>query len=274
MNGNLAREAAHLAHVLLVMHRDDDRAGAKEQQRLEEGVGEEMEDAERIAADAERDEHVAELRAGRIGDDALDVVLHEADGRREKGRRAADEGDEGERGGRLLEQRREPRHHEDAGGHHGRRVDQGGDGRRALHRVRQPGVEQELRRFAHRAHEQQEAGDRHRVQVGAEDVNRRMRKSRRGGENLVEADRTGQLENEEDAEQEAEVADAVDDEGLDRGGVGGGLLVPESDQQVRGEADAFPTEEHLQKIVGGDQRQHGEGKEREKGEEPRGFPIP
>ena len=34
------------------MHRMDDRAGAKEQQRLEEGVGEEMEHAERIAADA------------------------------------------------------------------------------------------------------------------------------------------------------------------------------------------------------------------------------
>ena len=93
--GNFLREAAHLAHVLLVMHGVDDRARAEEQQRLEEGMGEEMENAERIAADAEADEHVAELRTGRIGDDALDVVLHEADGRREKGRRAADDGDEG-----------------------------------------------------------------------------------------------------------------------------------------------------------------------------------
>ena len=39
---------------------------------------------DRIGADAERHEHVAELRAGRIGDDALDVVLHQADGRREE----------------------------------------------------------------------------------------------------------------------------------------------------------------------------------------------
>ena len=87
VNGNLSREPAHLPHVLLVMHRGDDRAGAEEQQRLEEGMREEMENAERIAADAEADEHVAELRTGRIGDDALDVVLHEADGRREEGRR-------------------------------------------------------------------------------------------------------------------------------------------------------------------------------------------
>ena len=39
----------------------------------------------------------------------------------------------------------------------------------------------------------------------------------------LEADRAGQPEDEEDAEREAEVADAVDDEGLDRRGVGRGL---------------------------------------------------
>jgi hypothetical protein len=53
----------------------------------------------------------------------------------------------------------------------------------------------------------------------------------------------------EDAQHEAEVADAVDDEGLDRGGIGRGLLVPEADQQVGREAHAFPAEEHLQEVV-------------------------
>ena len=57
----------------------------------------------------------------------------------------------------------------------------------------------------------------------------------------------GHHEDGEDAEREAEIADAVDDEGLDRGGVGLRLLVPEADQQVAREADAFPAEEQLRR---------------------------
>ena len=154
-------QAAHLAHVLLVGDGMDDRARAEEQQRLEEGVREQVEDRRAIGADAERHEHVAELRAGRIGDDALDVVLHEADGRREEGGDGADEGHDGQRRVRQLEQRRQARHHEHAGGHHGRGVDERRDRGRAFHGVRQPGVQQELRRLAHRAHEQQQADHGH-----------------------------------------------------------------------------------------------------------------
>ena len=82
-------------------------------------------------------------------------------------------------------------------------------------------------------------------------------------------DRAGQIEGEEDAEREAEVAHAVDDEGLDRGGVGRGPVVPEADQQVGHEADALPAEEQLHQIVGRHQHQHGEGEQRQIGEEPR-----
>ena len=45
VKGSTLRNAAHVAHVLLVMQRMDHGARAQEQQRLEEGVGEEVEDA-------------------------------------------------------------------------------------------------------------------------------------------------------------------------------------------------------------------------------------
>ena len=110
---------------------------------------------------------------------------------------------------------------------------------------------------------------RQRVPVDAPQMDGLARHARRGGEDLLEADRAGQREQQEDAEREAEVADPVDDEGLDRRGVGRRPLVPEADQQIGGEADAFPAEEHLHQIVGRHQHQHGEGEQRQKGEEAR-----
>ncbi len=168
--GDLVPQPAVVAHVLLVVHRGDDRAGAEEQHRLEEGVGEEVEHRRRIGADARRHEHVAELRAGRVGDHPLDVVLHQPDRRREEGGRRADEGDEGQRVGRPLQHRRHAADEEHPRRHHRRRMDQGGDRRRAFHRVRQPGVQEELRRLAHRADEEQQRGDLGRVPLPPEEA--------------------------------------------------------------------------------------------------------
>ena len=77
----------------------------------------------------------------------------------------------------------------------------------------------------------------------------------------------------EDAEREAEIADAVDDEGLDRRGVGFRLVIPEADQQIAREADALPAEEQLHQVVGRHQHQHGEGEQRQIGEEARPVRI-
>jgi hypothetical protein len=109
-----------------------------------------------IGADARREEHVAQLRTGRIGDHPLDVVLGQADRGGEQGRDRADNGDDSAAPGACIHRAATAADHEDAGGDHGRRVDQGRHRRRAFHRVRQPGVQEELGRLAHRADEQQQ----------------------------------------------------------------------------------------------------------------------
>ena len=73
----------------------------------------------------------------------------------------------------------------------------------------------------------------------------------------------------ENAEHKAKIAHAVDHEGLDRGGVGSWFFEPEADQQVRGQPHPFPSEEHLDEVVGCHQHQHREGEQREIGEEAR-----
>src|SRR5579863_8703756 len=100
-------------------------------------------------------------------------------------------------------------------------------------------------------------------------MNGLVREAWRGGEDLIEADRSGQNEDHKNAEREAEITDTVDDEGLDRSGIGRGLLIPEADQEIGREADALPAEEHLHEIVSRHQHQHGEGEKREIGEETR-----
>ena len=87
-------QSAHAADVLLAGAAMDDGAGAEEEQRLEEGVGDEVEHADGDAADAEAHHHVAELRNGGVGEDALDVVLRDGDQRGEEGGDRADPGDD------------------------------------------------------------------------------------------------------------------------------------------------------------------------------------
>ena len=132
-------------------------AGAEEQQRFEERVRHQVQDAGRKCAGAEAQEHVAQLRNGRVGEDLLNVVLREADGGGEERGGEADDRDDIQRERRVQINLRAARDHVDAGGDHGGGVDQRGDRRGAGHRVGQPDVERNLRRFSGRADQQQQA---------------------------------------------------------------------------------------------------------------------
>ena len=134
----------------------DDHAGREEEQRLEEGVRHQVEHRVAVGADPGREEHVADLRHRRVRDHALDVPLHERDHAGDDDRDAADDRRQvlDVRGG--LEDRVRADDQVDAGRHHRRGVDEGGDGRRAFHRVGEPGVERQLGGLGDRAAEQAE----------------------------------------------------------------------------------------------------------------------
>ena len=260
-------EAAHLPEVLLAVQRVNHRAAAEEEQRLEEGVRVEMEDAGAERADAHRQEHVAELRHRRVRQHALDVVLHQADRAGKQRRRRADDRHDLQRLGRVREQHGVAADHVDARRHHRRRVDQGGDRRRALHRVRQPHVERNLRGLARGADEEQQRRHRHHAPARLGWQHRRLRRD------LLEVERAEVREDQQRAEDEREVADAVDDEGL-LAGVGGRLLlVPEADQQVGAEADAFPAHEEHREVRPQHQHQHERGEQVQVREVPRVFAV-
>ena len=262
-------QTAIVAHVLLMVGRMDDRTCPKEQHGLEEGVREEVEHRHRIGTKPGGHEHVPELRHGRIGDHALDVVLHQTDRRGDKGGQGSQHGDKGCGRRRIFINRRHAADEEHACGHHGCGMDQRRHRGRAFHGVRQPSVQEQLRRFAHRPDEQEDTNQVGRVPVSPQEMQVGFSQRRGCGKDIVKLDAVGQIEQRKDAQSKTKVAHAVDHKGLDRGSIGGGLAVVEADQKVGGDAHAFPAKEHLHKVVRRHQREHGKGKERQIGKEAR-----
>ena len=148
----------------------------------------------------------------------------------------------------------------DAGGHHRRRVDQGADRGRALHRVGKPCVQRDLRGLRERADEQQQAAGGDVAAPGANTCGAARKLAE-------EVERARVAEDEEGAEHEPDVADDVDHERLDAGRGRGRAAVPEADQHVGGGADERPADDQQQEVAREHQQQHREDEEVEVGEE-------
>ena len=262
-DGDLVAQGTHLVHVLLAVDGVDDGARAQEQQALEEAVGHEMEDGGDQGAHAQRREHVAQLGQRGVGQHALDVLLGERDGRGEDGREDADRGDQDERLWCMGEDGAAAGDEVDAGVDHRGGVDEGADRRRALHRVRQPDVERELGALAHGAAEQQQADADHHPRLDLAQLEL-LRQER---EDLGEVQRADRGPDGHDAQREAEVADAVDQERLLGGQGRAALAVPEADEQVARQAHQLPGREQQQVVRRQHQQQHAEHEEVEVGEE-------
>ena len=221
-DGHFFQQTAHFPDVLFVVAGVDDRAGTEEKQRLEPGVGEEVEHARLTDEQADGHHHVSELREGGVGEDFLDVILL---GGHQRGHQRGDASDPGDGGsGEAFERlgsdgELHAEQHVNAGRDHGGGVDQGGNGGGAFHRVRQPDMERELCGFPDRAAE-------HAEKSCAEDASG----NRRWDFHFRERQRAGDAPHHQDADHETEVSDAVREEGFLRGVGGRVLLIPMSDE--------------------------------------------
>jgi hypothetical protein len=259
-------EPAHLADVLLTAAGVDHRSRTEEEAGLEERMGQDMEDGGHEGADTGAEEHIAELGHGGVSQHLLDVVLHQTDGGgKDRGQSANDR--HHQHGGRAeTEDDVAPHNHVDPCGDHGRGVDEGRHRCRAGHCVGQPDVERDLGRLADRADKEQQT-----------DHGRGRRKvlgmGRRHREELGELKGAEDHEGGEDGEQEAPVADSVDDEGLHARSRTPVLLEIEADQQVGAETHTFPTDEEDRQVGAQHQHQHREHEEVEVGEVARVRPV-
>ena len=252
--GHVLPQPTHVAHVVRV-HGVDERAGPEEEEGLEEGVGEEVEDPCRPGAHPHGHHHVADLADGGVREHSLDVVLHE-------GEETPDDHGDGADGGHLVDpvavgpDREALDEHAvhagdevDAGHHHGGGVDQGRHRRGAGHGVGQPHVERELGALSHHPQEQQRRPEQ---QQAVADVAVEGQPVEVGDVEVL----AGGEEQEDDPESQAHVADARGDEGLD-GGVGVDLLLPPvPDEHERAQADELPPDQQLEGVVGHHQVQH------------------
>ncbi len=256
-------EPTHLAHVRPAVQVMQDGRRREEQERLEEGVRRQVEDRHRIGPEAAGQEHQAELSGRRVGQEALDVGLHQTDHGAEQGGRRPNDGDYQQRVRGPIVDVVAAGYHVNAGRHHGRSVDQGAGGRGSFHGAGQPRDERQLSRLADGPEQQAQAD-------GGEGPG----VDRPGpGEDLRIVGRLKAGEDQEDPQQEARVADTVHDESLRAGLRRRRPFVVIADEQVRADAHALPPQKEEDVVVRHHQHQHGEDEQGHDCEEAREAPL-
>ena len=147
--------------VQAMFHPMNHTTRTEEQQRLEKGVGNQVEESSDIGTCAQRRNHKAQLADGRIGQHPFDVPLRHRNRRCEDGRKRTDKGDKGHRAWRCFPHHVEEWEHahnqEDTSRNHRRRMNHGANGRWPFHRVRQPNMQGELCALTNRTKEDQDA---------------------------------------------------------------------------------------------------------------------
>src|SRR5678815_3051056 len=126
------------------MHTVNHGTGTKEEQRLKESMGDDVENRGDKSTYTASQEHVTELRNCRVGKYFLNVVLREANRRRKESCCRSNDRDDKHRSRRMNEDFRATNDHVYAGGHHCCGVDQGGNWSWTSHRVWQPDIQRNL----------------------------------------------------------------------------------------------------------------------------------
>ena len=111
-------------------------------------------------------------------------------------------------------------------------------------------MQEQLRRFTHRADEQQQSDRLSRIYIHIKERERDLCKVMPLREYLREVNTVGHHIDGKDTKREAEIANTINDKRFHRRRISRRLAVVETYQKIRSDAHALPTEKHLQQVVG------------------------
>ena len=269
--GHQRFQAAEFPHVNHAPHGVHDTPGPQEEQRLEKGVRHQVEHRPTNAHQRSRpqpEEHEPQLAHGRVGQHPLQVVLREGDQGGQQGSDATDQRHKHLGVGGGLEERCAAGHEVHPRGHHRRGVNQGRHRSGPLHRIGQPDMQWELGALADRSGEKAQADGGHQGGIRGGDAGQPTRLQHLGDLGGPEGG-----PDQEHADGEAKVTNAVDDKRLHPGRRGLGLFVPEADQQVAAQTNRFPEDKELQEAGRQDQHDHREDEQPDNRKEPPVTPF-